>query len=159
MSWMQILGQLFLTGCGAWFVWAASRHAEDAERSAEGVRHARAKIIALDAALESLEAQHKKLNGRFYALRQELDIEGADTENAVMHRAAHNAGPVLPLDSLIVCEQWQLAQQDGPSSPAAQCQCAYCMRRRAERERARNELVPKTVRGQAEMAKLNAGKP
>ena len=156
MDVLQVLFQVFVMCAGGWFCWAAARHSEDAERSAEGVRHARAKIIALDAALESLEAQHKKLNGRFYALRQELDIEGADTENAVMHRAAQ---PVLPLDGMIVCEQWTLAQQDGPSSPAAQCQCAYCQRRRAERERARNELVPKTVRGQAEMAKLNAGKP
>lgn len=166
MDVLQVLFQVFVMLAGVWFTFAASRHSEDAERSAESLRHMRAKLISLDAAFESLEAQHKKLNGRFYALRQELDFEGADAESeaSTMERRREGSwnalrGGPLPLDAQTVCEQWAIAQRDGPHSPAARCECAYCTERRAHRERQRNALVPKTVQGQAEMAKLNAGKP
>jgi hypothetical protein len=44
------------------------------------------------------------------------------------------------------CENWVAAQSAGPTSQAAQCDCAYCLRKRAERGQLRAALVPKGPR-------------
>ena len=54
------------------------------------------------------------------------------------------AAAVFPPVSTAVCENWGIAQREGPRSDAASCECDYCTERRKLREHVRAQLVPKT---------------
>jgi len=58
-------------------------------------------------------------------------------------------------DAYDVCENWEVAQREGPTSRAASCECAYCDAKREPKKRLRNLEVPRTIRGQAKLAKDN----
>lgn len=86
------------------------------------------RIAALEAELEVVTKQLQKLRGKLYASKT------ADEEKLQIEIA--NSPP---------CENWLIAQRDGPRSAAAKCECADCTRRRSEREAFRAQHVPKTT--------------
>jgi hypothetical protein len=110
----------------------AIRAADQAGRHAQRLGGLRARVFELDAALEQLAHQHRKLQGRFYGT---LGQKPAD---------------VVPLETRVdanmpPCENWDRAKIEGPTSEAAGCQCDYCTAMRWERHNAKAALVPKGV--------------
>lgn len=119
----------------------------------------RARVTVLEREVEALRRELRKLSGKFYAELQRREEEWTQ-EEAEQGFPGLEDGTVAEFQNRFpVCENWTLAKQQGPRSEAAQCQCSYCVAQRAERARLRGELIPRTVQGQAEVAKLNAGKP
>ena len=93
----------------------------------------RGRVQSLEDGAESLLKQHRKLRGAFYAAQAEAEDElDAHEHNAELIDAGMAPGPV--------CENYLRSQTEGPRSEAAQCMCAYCLGRRAERDRLRQRL-------------------
>lgn len=128
---------------------AAHTHARNAEATALKLRAERDRVTVLEREVDALRRELRKLSGRFYAALREAESEAPPAP----------AETPTPDGFAPFCENYGSAQLLGPTSQAAKCECAYCTEMRARRQLARRELVPKTVRGQAEIAKLNAGKP
>lgn len=106
--------------------------AKQAVNSALDLEKSRAKIAALEAAFDSLTAQHLKLRGAFYQFRWQTEQEQAPDDGDA---------PVRPDgSSRDVCENWRTAQLEGPYSVAASCECDYCTAMR-ERRRAPQPVV------------------
>lgn len=144
-------------------------HANDAEAAKVALVEDRSRLTSLERDLEATRRELRKTSGAFYAhraayeewLEQQPDDDDGPPEEGRLGYGPHfdpNQKP-LPLAAASVCENWSAAQTLGPKSEAAKCECLYCMTRREERRALRAALVPKTVQGQAEVAKLNAGKP
>lgn len=116
-----------LIGCTICAVLAfrARNEAADIE---DHLRRSLGRIAALEAELDVLAKQLQKLRGKLYADKT------ADQEKLPIAIAETPA-----------CENWLIAQRDGPRSAAAKCECADCTRRRAEREAFRALHVPKTT--------------
>lgn len=140
-------------------------HANDAESAKLATLEDRHRITALERDLEATRRELRKLSGKFYA---ELRTREDETEFVVDDRAdarwpVSGHRPLFSddgrLEPPLVCENWKAAQTLGPHSDAAKCDCEYCTFRRNQRRVLRDALVPKTVQGQAETARLNAGKP
>lgn len=133
-------------------------HANDAESAKLATLEDRHRITALERDLEATRRELRKLSGKFYAeLRtREEEIAAQDEYLDSNDGEAPLVPEPFPNQS---CENWKAAQTLGPHSDAAKCECLYCMTRRSERRALRAALVPKTVQGQAETARLNAGKP
>jgi len=130
------------------------------ERAANKLNAMAGRVVSLEGAVESLAAQHRKLSGKFYALASEYREEHeADDEQERLGYGDGNVDQRSFALTASICDNWSVAQITGPNSDAASCECSYCVGRRAERRALRSALVPKTVQGQAEVAKLNAGKP
>jgi hypothetical protein len=109
---------------------AAHAHvsSDRAQREGKRIGALRARVMTMDALLESLQHQQRKLSGRFYAnLAKEFEVI---------------VTPQTPAPK--VCANWAEAQLEGPQSTFASCECDYCSVMRAERERVRRELVPKS---------------
>ena len=120
-----------------------------AEKTAMQLRSERDRVTTSERELDALRRELRKLSGKFYQQQREILEEAADLAEA---------NEPLGVPALRVCENWELSQTLGPRSEAASCECDYCTRRREHRRALRAALVPKTVQGQAEVAKLNAGK-
>lgn len=151
---------LILGGC-VLCVWRALVHVDECaayERTTSEcvalLRAERDRVTVLERDTDALRRELRKLSGKFYARERELDAEEEDDDGDA--RAQH---PLPLMTGAAVCENWLAAQSLGPASPEAGCPCSYCVARREHRRALRDSLVPKTVRGQAEVAKLNAGKP
>lgn len=142
----------------------AERHAnkaydwyEDTVRHATHLRAERGRVTVLERELEALRRELRKLSGKFYAAQRSFEEQ---VEDLIADDADPPHGAVAQFQNRFpVCENWTLAKQQGPRSDAAKCTCAYCEAQRAERARLRGALVPKTVQGQAELARLNGDKP
>lgn len=112
---------------------AAADRAEHHERS---LRNALGRLAALEGSHESLMAQHRKLSGRFYALRADLTTPEDDVADEPVFTDPEPS-------RLAVCENYALSQTQGPQSAAARCDCPYCMAMRRARHNAKAALVPK----------------
>lgn len=132
----------------------ASMWARSAEKSALALKSERDRITVLERELDALRRELRKLSGKFHASQREVpdDIQEAEFRRKQIDFVPYTA----PLG---VCENWLLAQRDGPRSEAASCDCEYCVAQREQRAQLRKSLVPKGAQATAATAKLNAGKP
>lgn len=123
--------------CGA--LAAMAREAQqDAAAEASKLRAMIGRLVALEGAHESLGAQHRKLSGRFYAYIAEdhqAEPEPQGATYATDPLATHNL-----IANSRTCENYAVAQREGPLSPAASCECDYCVGRRRERDELRQKL-------------------
>jgi hypothetical protein len=124
-------------------------HANDAEAAKIAMIEDRHRITALERDVLALRRELRKLSGKFYA--EQRMREPPDDDDDYPGDVDPAQGPV--------CENWTASQTLGPGSSQAGCECGYCLMRRFERQALRAALVPKTVQGQAETARLNASKP
>jgi len=139
---------------GAFFAFVAWRHADAARAHQLQVDRALAKILQLrgqiaghDSALDSQLAQLQKLRGQFYALKAALE------ESPYPPPPPEPPQNRLFVDAPPVCENWAVAQREGPLSSAARCDCNYCAEMRHRRDLARQELIPKTAAAHARRTK------
>lgn len=84
------------------------------------------RVIAAEGAIDNLALQLRKLRGYVYSPSP----------------SSSSSSSSEPESAIAGCDNWELAKVDGPSSRAAQCDCAYCNYQRANRARARAELLP-----------------
>lgn len=125
----------------------ASRVACD--KSARRMEAMRGRLISLEAAVDSIDRAHRKLSGRFYAERQSREEERptiADVD-----------GKEVWADDDPHCENYRLAQIEGPLSAAASCECDYCVRHREERRALKARFVPKTTADRLQAIKKGLG--
>lgn len=156
-----------LLGC-LWTFTRAQRVADDAaeserqaQRTALKLTEDRTRLTAAEREIETLRRELRKLSGKFYAAMREAEEEAAELEDQREAAPPYVIGARDATGGLFapVCENYQQAQVEGPQSAAARCECRYCLEMRQRRAAVRSALVPKTVQGQAALAKLNAGKP
>jgi len=115
--------------------WRTRRHADRAESAARKLEHARGRLVSLESAFDSLERAHKKLSGRFYARRAEtVDVEHIQHQEEQAARALNDSG------AFGICNNWRIAQVEGPFSEAAACECDFCVQTRQARAQIRAEV-------------------
>lgn len=119
------------------------------ERTAMALRAERDRVTVLERETDALRRELRKLAGKFYAAQREVE-EPADSNPPAI---------TDPLALHPYCENYGRAQAQGPLSEAARCACGYCEAKRQQKKAFRDQAVPRTVQGQAELARLNAGKP
>lgn len=121
------------------------RAQERVEDTARQLRTALGRVTALEGLHEALLAQHKKLNGRFYAHLQEHE-QAVDQAEPAVNTPDGPAPPwtLTPDGPAPLCQNYHQAQIDGPRSAAAKCECGYCVEMRARREAVKRALVPKS---------------
>lgn len=121
---------LLAAGLGAYLAWRAGEGAERAEHAAHRLSIMRGQVAGLEAAMMGLDEKHRKLAGRVYA---DQYWRGRDEQPEL--------APTEPDGrSRDVCENWAIAQREGPNSRAASCECAYCNARREDRAQRRAKL-------------------
>ena len=152
--------QVLFTGCSlialcgcVWAFLRAQWHADEAaaaDRTTHEcvalLRAERDRVTVSERDIAALRRELRKLAGSFYAARRELPDDDKQPAEMTNITAPH-------------CDNYAEAQKLGPQSPAAACGCSYCDAMRERKRRARDAMIPKTARGQGELAKLNAGKP
>jgi len=84
------------------------------------------RVAELEAGLEFLQRSNRKELGKLW---KKVGLEKNEIAQPTLLAAT--------------CENWAVAQREGPTSSAARCDCSYCETRRAEREHVRAQLVPK----------------
>lgn len=120
---------------------------------AEALRLTRitAGITAFETRIDGIDSRLRKLAGSYYvglrrdrAVHEEWDpVPDSDSHGQVGVRGGAPNGSV--------CENWALAQLDGPQSKAARCDCEYCDSMRRARAAVKAALVP---RGATAVAKF-----
>jgi hypothetical protein len=119
--------------CAIWFT--ARLALRDAQRSGHRNRNLAGRLDGVETEIAALRSGLARVRGKVYA----------------------EPKPVLMQESMTfasdVCENWHIAQVDGPGSDAARCECDYCLGRRAIRESERARLVPKSNAGRVALAK------
>lgn len=135
----------------------AATFARTGEHAATKLQGERARVTVCEREIDALRRELRKLSGKFHATQREgpttCDHHDRDGNGRCLwcgHQRVDTAAP---------CENWTTAQREGPSSKAATCECLFCMTQRADRARARRELVPKGAQATAATAKLNSGQP
>lgn len=130
---------ILLTGCAliaaafaCYFAWRAGESAERAAHSEHRLAIMRGQVAGLCTSIEVLDDKHKRLAGRVYA---DEYWRGKRPEQAELE--PHVVDVDVDVD---VCENYQRAQQEGPTSPAASCACGYCEAKRADRAARRARL-------------------
>lgn len=113
-------------------VFIVNNSATDAENEARSLRVMRGRIIALEAAHESLHQRHQKLAGKYYA--------SAANADATVERCPNTQDFVGDEHAPGWCENYGLAQVQGPQSKAAKCECAFCEHMREQRAALRKSL-------------------
>jgi len=137
---------------GAWSAW---RHAGDARSARDDLRTQKSKLTAQEAQTEVLAHQLAKLRGQFFAFKKQADEREEDRDDREeeyglgVEAAQFAASPT----AWTPCENFKLAQVEGPQSKAASCECLYCSRQRRARGALRAALIPKTASGQAARTK------
>lgn len=150
-----LLGLVILAACVA--VWlrcldlaqSANEDRKQVDRQLHAIRELTPRITAAEGTIESVRTQLRRLEGKFHA---EKWLRESEPDEQLPDEPRRDDLPP-------VCENYQLAQIDGPRSKAAACECRYCLEMRHRRSLARGFLVPKTVQGQAELARLHGTKP
>lgn len=111
-----------------------------------------ASLEALEARLDVNESSLRKLAGRFYVTlrkdRAEIHEEGYPVPGAGLQRRGvfgHEPGNGG-------CDNWALAQLEGPQSKAARCECDYCEQMRRARATVKAALVPRGAQAVAKFA-------
>lgn len=92
------------------------------------------KVGVLDIKGENTLKQLQSLRGRFYAITAPPPITDLDDDD---DDGDERRPPLLPLASPF-CANFGQAQLEGPTSPAARCECGYCGEMRARRAAARS---------------------
>lgn len=128
---------LLLTVVNVTLFWLTVSKARTAADECASIRMARGRLIANEAAIETLAAQFRKLQGKFYK-RQQQEREEEDVDEERDQFEAKQLG-----FEGIVCENWMIAKREGPNSKAATCECDYCNYQREARRHARATLLPK----------------
>ena len=121
------IGMSALIGC-IFCTASAFKARNECHETENSLRRSVGRIAALEAETDVLAKQIQKLRGKFYA----------------SHAVSETSEIAQVIPTALVCENWQTAQRDGPSSPAAMCECVYCSAKRAERDAFRARVVPKT---------------
>lgn len=120
----------------------AGTHADSAFEELLRIKSERDRVTTLERELNALRLELRKLAGKFYAAQREQEETQTEIEND-KHVQTFSAP---------ICANYERAQQEGPKSPAAACDCNYCKGRRAskeqfrERQRAAGHLNPQWVR-------------
>lgn len=124
----------------------AHNFADAAETHFVALRSERDRLSTAEREIEALRRELRKLSGKFYATQREANDDAAaayydrtDYPPNVFPREIRNgrraapepAGAVTPTQ--LVCENWLLAQTEGPGSKPSQCECFYCMTERNRR--------------------------
>lgn len=114
-----------------------------ANRAAGKLNAMSGRVIALEGALETLSAQHRKLSGKFHAAKNsetppsvDVGLAPAELRKPALDRTG-NLFREVPF-----CPNWQQGQISGPLSDAARCECDYCNEQRARRAMTKAELLP-----------------
>lgn len=139
MDAMLLTGSLLAALVCAWCAYDARSSARLAESEAHTLRASKGRIVGLEHGLENLHHQHRKLAGRVYA-NERFDVVDDNQEGSELV-------PIPELDGRVLCDNWKLAQVEGPQSRAAKCECQYCVAARAARSAARAALVPRAIVG------------
>jgi len=109
----------------------ARGHSHEAEAYALAVREQRDRLTVMEREVEALRRELRKLGGKVHAHIASEQVDFVHDERAhVQARAA-------------LCENYALAQVDGPLSAAARCDCQYCSDMRAHRAAARKADLPR----------------
>lgn len=137
MNWIPTALSTVLFLGSAWAFWKAFSILEAVSRTERRFGAALGQLKGHEARLDSQESQLNKLRGMVYAVKRELAEE--EPEPAAPSTTAHPN----PDAWLTPCENWKLAQLDGPGSRAAACECGYCTSMRAEKERVRKLFRPR----------------
>jgi len=127
-TFFTVFALLILSGCAV-FGWLAYDSVRSCRAIEEHLRRSLALVAQLDADVQVLTAQVHKLRGKIYSLKpgeQEIEI-------------------AKPFTQGLVCENYKVAQRDGPNCEAAACSCEYCEAKRVERKEFRARAVPKTA--------------
>jgi hypothetical protein len=130
MSALMLSTAFALVLLAGYFAFVAFQSARSAGDHAQRLVESRGRIVALEHALESLDAKHRKLAGRVYATEPQVKPEPV-VENEIEGEP---------------CANWLKAKVDGPRSRAANCECGYCVMAREIREEFRAKAVPKRAR-------------
>jgi hypothetical protein len=144
---------VLLTGCAicaalcGWFAYIATSARDSCAHSEARLQTQRGRIVGLAGALENLHAQHRKLAGRVYADKQWRDARASGGDFTREDWEAHGVKLDNPTHTLVgvVCDNWRIAQVEGPTSQAARCECAYCVEARANRAHVRSQLLKNGV--------------
>lgn len=144
MQWISTGLSLVAAGVAIFFAYGAWQHRlgaadyeRDCARNASKLNALAGQVISTEGALNRLVDRFRKLEGRFYALIGELDIQNQPQDRA----GAPGVGPNTPAPE--ACENWERARREGPDSMAAKCPCVYCDQMREQRAHARRELMPR----------------
>jgi hypothetical protein len=108
----------------------ARAHAQEAEAYCLAVRDQRDRVTVLERELDAIRRELRKVAGKFYAITSPPPIPDDHDEP----RAAR-AEPF--------CPNFGAAQLEGPTSPAASCECGYCSEMRDRRAAARKADLPR----------------
>lgn len=119
---------------------AAAAAVRDCEAQALAFRSQTSRVLELERELATLTREVRKLSGKFYAMRREVE----EAQEELQLPAPENAP---------VCENWQRAQDEGPRSAAAKCECDYCDLQRSKRAALRRAQLPKNVAEMHDAAK------
>lgn len=126
----------------AWVAWSQASALAVAHRQ---LTSASATINAVHALVGQYGSRLQKLEGRVYALQRHYAQDQEQLELTAPARA-----------QVPVCENWKLAQIDGPGSKAAECMCAFCENERAVRRTLRANLAPRGAHALARFTRENA---
>ena len=132
--WLTVLFtglSLFAGAVAALMAVMARESAAKAAHSEHRLAIMRGQVAGLEASLMGLDAKFQKLAGRVYA---DEYWRGKNDRQPELEPTAPDGS------SRDICENWASAQRDGPMSAAAQCVCAYCEAKRADRAARRAKL-------------------
>lgn len=129
MQWLPTGLAFVFAGLALWFSLQCLGYWQRVAREQTRLRNAFARIEGIDAAVETLAAQHRTLRGKFYQDRAKGFPPDLDLERHTPRAT-----------STVACENYARAQVEGPLSEAAKCACAECERKRIERDELRQKL-------------------
>lgn len=125
---------LIAAGFAFYFAWRAGLSAEKAEHSEHRLAIMRGQVRGLEVSLTALDESHRKLAGKVHA---DAYWRGQREEQPLLSPAAQVYAGDEPLGA---CENWAIAQREGPTSAAARCECVYCATRRNDRANRRASM-------------------
>ena len=155
---MQYLFTGLLTVIAVLVVYWAYRAQSDrlaCERAVRRVEAMRGRLITLEASVDSLDRSHRKLSGKFHAEMHRSSGEMEERIDAAQQLDVNRQ----ELAGVIACDNFKIAQIDGPTSPAASCECDYCTRQRELRRAIKAQLMPKGQGARIEAMKRGLGQP
>jgi len=111
----------------------AYRNAVECAQHAYALGSYVARMQVIEAEFDAYKGQLAKLRGKVYSLKPE-PVSNGDTGDRVWLNPPYR-------DTSTACENWLKAQSEGPRSPAASCECGYCVSMRAERAATRAAIL------------------
>lgn len=132
--------------------WLANGARVACERAARRMDAMRGRLIAVESSLDSLDRSHRKLSGKFYAELHRADGEAEERIDAAVELDMRRGDGSI-------CENFKVAQLEGPSSVAASCECDFCTRQRELRRALKAQLMPKGQGARVQAMKRGLGQP